>query len=640
MKPLLVLIDLQNAYLAAEGLEPAAGSIVDHATRLLNFCRRHHIPAVHIRTAAGADSASEQPSKEFYRRPRPQLGSPEYRAPEALRELPHECLLHKSSHSGLHDPSARQQFRRYQANTLVVAGVYLHACVRQTVLDACHEGWQVWVAEDAVGSDDPLHSAITRRYLADRGVRFASVDEIQHCIARSSEPLCGGALMDDVDHVVGRAAQYALRWRSAPLANRLQLVEALIAQIAHDSAYLARTIAEEIGKPIVFCEAEVDRTRQMLRVLVERLAGGGDPDQWPGRAEVFLRRRPHGTVAVITPFNNPVYLPLGKIVPAVLYGNTVVWKPAPETGRISKRLIQLMHSAGWPRDLVGLLWGGRETGQALVNDGRVAAVTLTGSSQAGYSAQEACSRRRIPLQAELGGNNAALVWTDADLGSAAQKIAAGAFELAGQRCTANRRVIIHREQVDAFVGELDRATAAMVWGDPLQRETRVGPLASPQRCRRVTSDVQRAAESTAAVKYPLGQVPGSESSWNDCWFAPTIIRCDDPQHEIVQEETFGPVLVVQTAEDWQHGIELCNGVRQGLAAALFTRCADRIGEFLEQIRAGILKVNQSTADAAVDAPFGGWEASGIGPPEHGPFDLEFFTRPQTIYGNPCETMPP
>ena len=116
-------------------------------------------------------------------------------------------------------------------------------------------------------------------------------------------------------------------------------------------------------------------------------------------------------------------------------------------------------------------------------------------------------------------------------------------------------------------------------------------------------------------------------------YPPTILRCDDPVHEIVQEETFGPVLVVQEAQDWEHAIRLCNGVRQGLAAAAFTRSPDIVRKFLEQAEAGILKINQSTAGAAVDAPFGGWKSSGVGLPEHGPFDLEFFTRPQTVYGD-------
>ena len=154
------------------------------------------------------------------------------------------------------------------------------------------------------------------------------------------------------------------------------------------------------------------------------------------------------------------------------------------------------------------------------------------------------------------------------------------------------------------------------WSSAVQRE-------------RIAATVDRAVAAGQPILWPLGQQPAE--ALDAAWYSPTIITCDDPAHEIVQEETFGPVLVVQTARDWEHAIRLCNGVRQGLAAAIFTASPDIVGRFLEEAEAGILKVNQSTADAAVDVPFGGWKASGLGPPEHGDFDVEFYTRPQTVY---------
>jgi acyl-CoA reductase-like NAD-dependent aldehyde dehydrogenase len=355
---------------------------------------------------------------------------------------------------------------------------------------------------------------------------------------------------------------------------------------------------------------------------------------------VAVRRCPHGTIAIITPFNNPLYLPLGKIVPAILYGNTVVWKPAPEASQVSRRLLALLHDAGWPKGLVTLVEGDRRLGQALLDDPRIDAVSITASSAAGFSAQEACARRRIPLQAELGGNNAAIIWDDADLADAARQVASGAFDQAGQRCTANRRVIVHQAIRDPFVELLLAASGTLPWGDPLDENTRIGPLVSPARRGSVAGMVDRASRRCGPPLRPqVGDVP-RQVRRADAWFPPTILCCDDPQAEIVQEETFGPVLVVQPAGNWREAIELCNGVRQGLAAAVFTRSRDVATRFLDEARAGILKVNRSTADAAVDAPFGGWKASGLGPPEHGAFDLEFFTRPQTVYGAPRELPDP
>src|SRR5262245_11261040 len=267
-----------------------------------------------------------------------------------------------------------------------------------------------------------------------------------------------------------------------------------------------------------------------------------------------------------------------------------------------------------------------------MNDSRVAAVTVTGSLATGYSAREICARRCIPLQAELGGNNAAIVWSDAKLQEAARMIAAGAFEMAGQRCTANRRAIVHDACRSEFMKLLEMESAALRWGDPSQHDTDIGPLVSLEHRARAAAIVERAKGRNHLKLLPLGDVPPAVDAHAGKYYPPTIICCNDPADEIVQEETFGPVLVVQTAHDWAQAIQLLNGVRQGLAAAVFTTSRDIVQNFLERAEAGILKINQSTAEASIDAPFGGWKASGIGVPEHGAFDQEFYTRVQTIYG--------
>ena len=205
--------------------------------------------------------------------------------------------------------------------------------------------------------------------------------------------------------------------------------------------------------------------------------------------------------------------------------------------------------------------------------------------------------------------------------------------MAGQRCTANRRVIVHKHRRDELLQRLIHESSLLKWGDPLRDDTDIGPLVSASHCARVAAAVGRARAECGDPIVPLGARCPPDTDHAERFYPPTILCCDDPVHEIVQEETFGPVLVVQEAQDWEHAIRLCNGVRQGLAAAAFTRSPDIVRKFLEQAEAGILKINQSTAGAAVDAPFGGWKSSGVGLPEHGPFDLEFFTRPQTVYGD-------
>jgi acyl-CoA reductase-like NAD-dependent aldehyde dehydrogenase len=238
----------------------------------------------------------------------------------------------------------------------------------------------------------------------------------------------------------------------------------------------------------------------------------------------------------------------------------------------------------------------------------------------------------VPLQAELGGNNAAIVWSDADLDDAAVKLAAGAFGSAGQRCTANRRVIVDARCAAALVARLRTATDALAWGDPLDEATRVGPLVSAGACARVASVVERARRAGAEVWIAPSHAARTQAlAEAGAYHPPCIVRGDDPSAEIVQEETFGPVAVVQVASSWDDALRLLNGVPQGLVAALFSPSEERRASFVEQARAGILKIGSATAGVGAETPFSGWKSSGVGPPEHGAGDPEFYTRAQAIY---------
>jgi len=600
MKPLLLLVDLQRDYLASPGLEPAAGSVVERAAALLEACRERDLPVVHAWTTVSRDDDRRMPHWKRAGRWLCEAGTPGHEPPAALAPRDGEEIVHKAFFSPFEDEGLERVLGAERPDLLILAGVHVHGCVRAAALDGYRrQPLEIWVAADACASNDPLHAATTRRYLEARAASFMSVNEI-------------GAALDGTEPAVAPSVPTLDGWRPADPSALGRVADRLEPRAEE----LARAMAAEIGKPVRFGEQEVLRSAEMLRAIA-RHAFAADRDERAGTVEV--RRRPLGAVAVITPWNNPVYIPLGKIGPAAAYGNAVVWKPAPEAQAIAERVASLLDEL--PLSLVP---GGRRSAEAVMAHPAIDAVTITGSSTAGFAAQDACGRRRIPLQAELGGNNGAVVWPDADLTLAAREIAAGAFAQAGQRCTANRRLIVHSDCREELLELVERESAALPWGDPADPDTVIGPVVSAAARERLAALIAR---SGVELIHPHGSVG------EGLWYPPTIAVCDDPAHELVQHESFGPVLVVQTADDWDGAVALLNGVPQGLAAALFTASPELEQRFLNEARAGVLKLNRSTADAEIDVPFGGWKASGIGPPEHGRFDREFYTRVQAVYSD-------
>lgn len=671
----LLLIDLQNDYLAARDLQPCAGALCAAAKRLLEACRSAGVPVFHVQTTIGCDE-DRMPHWKATGLRRCVEGTPGHRAPAGLGPRAGEVVLAKRTYTPFAGDALETKLRALRVDTVILAGLYLRACVRTAALDAYQRGFSVWIAEDAVADEDPVHAAVTQRYLSDRFASFRGVDRIARDLLAEGSP--GGAPADEsgrkllpaaffgeeaisvpgletLDHVSPRnrrerlwsvpigtrdevsaaasAARDALKgWSGRPYERRVAMLSSVAERVSARADDFARRIVIETGKPIREARLELDYAVGLVRGAVR---AAGTPTEGSGSGWT-QRRRPQGVIAIITPWNNPLAIPLGKIAPALAHGNTVVWKPAPAGAALALSLLDVLMDAGLPADVVTLVQGDAKTAEKLMAERNVDAVTLTGSLAAGHAAQVICAGRCAPFQGELGGNNAAILWSDTDLRSAARCVAQGGFGSAGQRCTANRRLIVDETCWPEFLEALRDATATMQWGDPLDEETEVGPVISSAALQRIAAVVERAGAAGHDVFSPHRSSPAAADLERCGWyFPPTLVCCDDPAAEIVQEETFGPVMVVQRAKDWEHASALCNGVRQGLAAAVFTDSLERQRQFVAEARAGLLKINASTAGAAPDAPFGGWQASGVGPPEHGAADIEFYTRSQTIYGPPA-----
>jgi len=650
MRPALLLIDLQNDFLNGAGLTPARGIVVERTLRLLRHCREHCIPVIHVWTTANHEK--RMPHWKEANKLACMDGTDGHSSPKSIAPLASEKIVHKVFFSGFSNADLDPMLRSLKVDTLLIAGVHVHGCIRSTILDAYKEGYQTLVAEDAIASDDPLHAAVTQRYLETRAATFHSVEELCATISKlrqaqestrgdkSGEDLLhfsprqndcllwkmASSSQDQIEAGIARAREFGSLWKSVAIEQRLTHLMRLADLVEENASELSNQIAIEIGKPVAHARAEIAYAVQLLRALSSTAT---EDAEIPCAKDITVRYRPLGTVALVTPWNNPVAIPLGKIGPALLYGNAVVWKPAPAASNLAMKIMGLLRSTSIPADLISVAIGDRSTALRIMGQSGIDAVSLAGSLAAGYAAQDICARRHIPLQAELGGNNASIVWNDCDLADAARRIAESAFGFAGQRCTANRRAIVHASCHAEFLQLLEQATAELIWGDPLDESTQIGPVISRAKCDSLLSLVDRAKESAEFVSAP--HQTSAKDMAAGAYFSPTIIGCDDPQAEIVQEESFGPILVVQKAENWDHAISLCNGVKQGLAASLFSQSKEIQSAFMEQAQSGILKLNSGTANAAAEAPFGGWKASGIGPPEHGSADREFYTRTQAIY---------
>jgi alpha-ketoglutaric semialdehyde dehydrogenase len=646
MKVALLLVDIQNDFLDSSDLQPPRHQLISLAAALLQTCRQRRIPVIHIWTTVSRDSDHRLPHWKKADRWICLAGTEGHKTPARLLPLESDFVIHKHGFNPFANGQLDSVLKKIGCDTVVISGIHLHACVRTAAVESLERGFQVFVADDAVASNDHVHSVATRRWLSQRCVEFLPSSDILsrlngqapanlvHRAPRETEEILFEIPVAGANEIASATlcAQAAWKsWRKTSIGSRCNILEQLATRLESAAPDLARQMAVEIGKPISHGLEEVRRAAANVRDVVRRAATFAFHVPEPAG---LVRHEPHGIVALVSPWNNPVAIPVGKIAPALVYGNTVVWKPAPAATQISQAVLNLLWNAGVPQHAVQLLPGDHSTAQELAANQNVNAVSLTGSAQAGYAIQAICAQRFLPFQAELGGNNAAVIWDDADLAQAARQVAWGAFGFAGQRCTATRRLIVSEASFESLWAELKLAAEELNWGDPLEPSTDIGPVIDAGKRAALTALISTARASGAKERVELLFENRAKESWvkAGAYAQPAIICCNEPHHPLVQEETMSPLLVVQRAQDFDHAVRLCNGVRHGLAAALFSNSIELQNQFLGEAKAGILKINSTTAGVDVSLPFGGWKMSGLGPPEHGTGDRLFYTRMQAVYG--------
>jgi acyl-CoA reductase-like NAD-dependent aldehyde dehydrogenase/nicotinamidase-related amidase len=639
MNCVLFLIDFQNDFLQSPHLEPPRGELIEKIASLIDVCRTTNVPIIHIHTVVSRSADNRMPHWKSENRWMCIENTPGCQPPHPAKALNGEMVLQKTFFSGFGNPKLEALLADQKPDLVFVAGVHMHACVKTTALDLYQRGFRTAIVEDCVGSDQPVHSAIVRDYLSAKGLQFVQSENVMsYFIAPPGTNRMPGESSSRVteapaetemgpDKEIRKATADCSRSieesRAMDIAYRAAILRRTAKLLRDRAPDLAHRMALEIGKPVRYGSAEIARAADLLENVADYESQPLEIECEPG---TYLRYVPRGVIALITPWNNPVAIPIGKIAPALLYGNAVVWKPSPAASLISREVGSMFVQAGCPQGLLNLVFGDAQTASTLMKNETIDAVTFSGSLHAGYSAHAICALRMIPFQGEFGGNNASIVWPDYDLKRAAALIAEGAFGFSGQRCTANRRAIVHRDCSNEFLRTIQEEVARMAAGDPFLPETQIGPLVSEKARNRVEAVLSR---SSAVLLQGNPAFSGLDSQ--RAYHPPVIAISESQQEEIVQQETFGPVLVIQKAASWEEALRLCNGVKQGLVASLFSESLEIQHRFLREAAAGILKINRATSDAGVNVPFGGWKLSGVGPPEHGPGNREFYTRTQSLY---------
>ncbi|MAK98228.1 MAG: succinylglutamate-semialdehyde dehydrogenase [Citromicrobium sp.] len=412
----------------------------------------------------------------------------------------------------------------------------------------------------------------------------------------------------DVDEAVARARAAFPGWASRPVANRMEMMRRFANEVRAAADDFAELIARETGKPLWEAKTEVEAVINKVEISISAYmerTGQKKLDSALG-GSAALRHKPHGIMAVLGPYNFPAHLPNGHIVPALIAGNTVLFKPSEKTPAVGALLVECFHRAGIDRDVIQLVIGGPDEGKALVAHADVDGILFTGSAQAGIAINRKCATNPGKILAlEMGGNNPIVVTKTPKVEDAALLIIRSAFTTAGQRCTAARRLIVTEEMYDATVEAVKNLTAKIIVDEP---------FAEPQPFMGCVIDNQAADQLTESFLYLLSNggkaIRHLRRIREDAPFVAPALIDTTAMEERPDVELFGPLLQIIKVPDLDHAIAEANNTRFGLSASLIGGSPEDYNHFWANIRAGIVNWNQPTNGASSKAPFGGLGLSG------------------------------
>lgn len=460
-----------------------------------------------------------------------------------------------------------------------------------------------------------------------KSINPADTSEIVAEISKSGMP--------DVDRAVEAARASFREWSLMPPPRRGEILYRAAELLLKEKQSAGELVTREMGKVLLEALGDVQEAIDMSYYMAgegRRLSGETVPSELPNK-DCKSVRVPIGVFALITPWNFPTAIPAWKICPALIAGNTVVFKPSSYTPACATKLVEMFVKAGVPKGVLNLVHGaGEDVGEYLTGHPGIDAVSFTGSSATGERLEALCGRLHRPISTETGGKNAIIIMDDANLTLAIEGAVWGAFGTTGQRCTAASRLIVHKKVYTKFIEIFKEAASRLRLGNGLKPTTDMGPVINESQYNKILNYIKIGEEEGA--KLVLGGKPYKKGECGRGYFIePTIFIDVDSKMRIAQEEIFGPVVCIIKAKDLEDAINIANGTPYGLSSSIYTQDVNNTAIAERELDTGIVYINSSTIGAEIQLPFGGTKRTGSGPREAGGRGgaLDMFTKWKVIY---------